>query len=130
MYTLAVTGDLAPSGLFSVSGSEAVVVCVDGIAIAPSRGARTFRVPASATPGAPIAIASDRGSRRLEVADTGPVTWVILLAGQSNMVSRADADGCEPWPERVRFVTQAGRLVAAAPQIASAAGDAGPFLIA
>ena len=36
-------------------------------------------------------------------------TWVFPLAGQSNMVSRADADGSSPWPDRVRFVTQAGQ---------------------
>jgi len=65
-------------------------------------------------------------------ADThsGGTTWVIPLAGQSNMVSRTDADGSAPWPEAVRFVTQGGRLVAPAPEIATPEGNGGPFLIA
>jgi len=57
-------------------------------------------------------------------------TWVFPLAGQSNMVSRADADGSAPWPEGVRFVTQAGALVPPAPEIATPEGNGGPFLIA
>ncbi len=61
---------------------------------------------------------------------SGGTTWVIPLAGQSNMVSRADADGSAPWPEAVRFVTQDGRLVAPAPEIATPEGNGGPFLIA
>jgi len=56
-------------------------------------------------------------------------TWVFPLAGQSNMVSRADADGSSPWPDRVRFVTQAGQPFAPADSIGSADGDVGPFLI-
>jgi len=56
-------------------------------------------------------------------------TWVFPLAGQSNMVSRADADGSSPWPDRVRFVTQEGRPFAPAAEIGSAEGDVGPFLI-
>ena len=56
-------------------------------------------------------------------------TWVFPLAGQSNMVSRADADGSSPWPDRVRFVTQEGRPFAPAAEIGSADGDVGPFLI-
>ena len=59
-----------------------------------------------------------------------PTTWVFPLAGQSNMVSRADADGSEPWPERVRFVTQAGDLVAPSAEIATPEGNGGPHLIA
>ena len=58
------------------------------------------------------------------------VTWVFPLAGQSNMVSRADADGSEPWPERVSFVTQTGALVAPSAEIATPEGNGGPFLIA
>ena len=57
-------------------------------------------------------------------------TWVFPLAGQSNMVSRADADGSAPWPENVRFVTQTGALVAPAAEIATPEGNGGPFLIA
>jgi hypothetical protein len=57
-------------------------------------------------------------------------TWVFPLAGQSNMVSRADADGSAPWPERVRFVTQTGALVAPTAEIATPEGNGGPFLIA
>ena len=45
------------------------------------------------------------------------------------MVSRADADGSSPWPDRVRFVTQEGRPFAPAAEIGSADGDVGPFLI-
>lgn len=56
--------------------------------------------------------------------------WVFPLAGQSNMVSRADADGSAPWPAAVRFVAQDGRPVAPTAEIRSADGDAGPFLIA
>jgi len=57
-------------------------------------------------------------------------TWVFPLAGQSNMVSRADADGSAPWPAAVRFVTQDGTLVAPADEIATPEGNGGPFLIA
>lgn len=57
-------------------------------------------------------------------------TWVFPLAGQSNMVSRADADGSAPWPDAVRFVTQAGELVAPSAEIATPEGNGGPFLIA
>lgn len=57
-------------------------------------------------------------------------TWVFPLGGQSNMVSRADADGSEPWPARVRFVTQGGALVAPSAEIATPEGNGGPFLIA
>ncbi len=46
------------------------------------------------------------------------------------MVSRADADGSAPWPAAVRFVTQKGRPIAPSAQVRTAAGDAGPFLIA
>lgn len=60
----------------------------------------------------------------------GPVTWVFPLAGQSNMVSRADADGTAPWPEAVQFVTQAGGLTAPGPEIATPEGNGGPFLVA
>lgn len=56
-------------------------------------------------------------------------TWVFPLAGQSNMVSRADADGSSPWPDRVRFVTQEGRPIVPGDAIGSADGDVGPFLI-
>ena len=54
-------------------------------------------------------------------------TWVFPLAGQSNMVSRADADGSSPWPARVRFVTQEGRPFAPAAVIGSADGKLGRF---
>lgn len=64
-----------------------------------------------------------------ERAQSLPKTWVFPLAGQSNMVSRADADGSDPWPEPVRFVTQDGDLVAPSALIGSADGDVGPFLI-
>lgn len=57
-------------------------------------------------------------------------TWVFPLAGQSNMVSRANADGTAPWPEGVRFVSQSGELVAPSPEIATPEGNGGPFLIA
>ncbi len=63
-------------------------------------------------------------------ANPAPTTWVFPLAGQSNMVSRADADGSAPWPAGVRFVAQDGSLIAPAAEIAAPAGDAGPFLIA
>jgi hypothetical protein len=56
-------------------------------------------------------------------------TWVFPLAGQSNMVSRADADGSAPWPDQVRFVTQQGRPFAPTAAIGSADHDVGPFLI-
>ena len=56
-------------------------------------------------------------------------TWVFPLAGQSNMVSRTDADGSSPWPDRVCFVTQEGRPFAPAAEIGSADGDVGAFLI-
>lgn len=59
-----------------------------------------------------------------------PTTWVFPLAGQSNMVSRADADGSAPWPARVRFATQTGDLVAPSAEIATPEGNGGPFLIA
>lgn len=58
------------------------------------------------------------------------VTWVFPLAGQSNMVSRADADGSAAWPEGVRFVAPDGGLVAPADEIATPEGNGGPFLIA
>lgn len=57
-------------------------------------------------------------------------TWVFPLAGQSNMVSRADADGSAPWPAAVRFVAQDGTLVAPADEIATPEGNGGPFLVA
>lgn len=57
-------------------------------------------------------------------------TWVFPLAGQSNMVSRADADGSEPWPVGVHFVTQTGTLVRPSAEIATPEGNGGPFLIA
>ena len=57
-------------------------------------------------------------------------TWVFPLAGQSNMVSRADADGTSPWPEGVRFVTQSGETVRPGAVIATPEGNGGPFLIA
>ena len=130
--SLEVSGDLAPSGLFVVAApaSEVVEVRVDGIGIAPSDGAGTYRVPPSAVAGAPISIAAGSLSRRLKVVDPGPTTWVFLLGGQSNMVSRSDADGSEPWPERVRFVAQDGRPIAPSAAVGSADGDSGPFLIA
>lgn len=56
-------------------------------------------------------------------------TWVFPLAGQSNMVSRADADGSTPWPDRVQFVTQEGGLAAPAPEIPAPEGNGGPYLI-
>lgn len=59
-----------------------------------------------------------------------PTTWVFPLAGQSNMVSRADADGSAPWPGNVRFVTQDRRLVEPSAEIATPEGNGGPFLIA
>ncbi len=62
-------------------------------------------------------------------ADPEPTTWVFPLAGQSNMVGRADADGSSPWPSAVRFVTQEGRLSAPRAEIGSADGDVGSFLI-
>jgi hypothetical protein len=62
-------------------------------------------------------------------ADPKATTWVIPLAGQSNMVGRSDADGSSPWPARVRFVTQEGRPFAPTAEIGSADGDLGPFLI-
>lgn len=57
-------------------------------------------------------------------------TWVFPLAGQSNMVGRADADGSGPWPGGVRFVTQDGGLAAPAAEIAAPEGNGGPWLIA
>ena len=65
-----------------------------------------------------------------ERAGAGSTTWVFPLAGQSNMVSRADADGSAPWPNAVRFVTQDGQLVAPTAEIATPEGNGGPFLIA
>jgi hypothetical protein len=62
-------------------------------------------------------------------ADPGPTTWVFPLAGQSNMVSRDNADGSGAWPEAVRFVTQKGELIAPAAEIAAPEGNGGPFLI-
>ncbi len=62
--------------------------------------------------------------------DPEPITWVFPLAGQSNMVSRADADGSAPWPAGVRFVTQGGDVVTPTAEIGTADGDAGPFLVA
>jgi lysophospholipase L1-like esterase len=56
--------------------------------------------------------------------------WVIPLAGQSNMVGRADADGSEAWPAGVRFVTQSGGLAAPAAEIPAPEGNGGPWLIA
>ncbi|MFT3973240.1 MAG: sialate O-acetylesterase [Amaricoccus sp.] len=56
-------------------------------------------------------------------------TWVFPLAGQSNMVSRADADGSAPWPGAVRFMTAEG-LVAPSDEIAAPEGNGGPVLIA
>ena len=64
-----------------------------------------------------------------EAETAGPTTWVFPLAGQSNMVGRADADGAEPWPDGVRFVTQAGGLAAPAAMIAAPEGNGGPYLI-
>ena len=57
-------------------------------------------------------------------------TWVFPLAGQSNMVSRADADGSGTWPDGVRFVTQKGEPIVPAAEIATPEGNGGPFLIA
>ena len=62
--------------------------------------------------------------------EVGLTTWVFPLAGQSNMVSRADADGSAPWPAAVRFVTQDGWLVAPTAEIGTFEGNGGPFLIA
>jgi hypothetical protein len=62
-------------------------------------------------------------------ARTGSTTWVFPLAGQSNMVGRADADGTSPWPDAVRFVTQAGGLAAPGPEIPAPEGNGGPYLI-
>ena len=45
------------------------------------------------------------------------------------MVSRADADGSTPWPDRVRFVTQEGGLAAPAAEIPAPEGNGGPYLI-
>ena len=56
-------------------------------------------------------------------------TWVFPLAGQSNMVGRADADGSSPWPDAVRFVTQEGKLAAPAAEIPAPEGNGGPYLI-
>lgn len=57
-------------------------------------------------------------------------TWVFPLAGQSNMVGRADADGTAPWPEAVHFVTQSGALATPAAEIPAPEGNGGPWLIA
>ena len=57
-------------------------------------------------------------------------TWVFPLAGQSNMVGRADADGSSPWPNAVRFVTQDGGLAAPTAEIPAPEGNGGPWLIA
>jgi hypothetical protein len=127
---LEVSGDLGPSGLFAVAGAGPVEVRVGGIELAASAGERTFRVPPFAVPGTAIEVRAGGISRGLAVADPGPVTWVFPLAGQSNMVSRADADGSAPWPAAVRFVTQEGQPIPPAPMIGTAANDAGPFLIA
>lgn len=59
-----------------------------------------------------------------------PVTWVFPLAGQSNMVSRTDADGSKPWPANVRFATQDREIVQPSAEIATPEGNGGPFLIA
>jgi hypothetical protein len=125
-----VAGDLAPSGLFTVTGPEPVSVRVAGVPIPPSAPGGVFRVPPFAVPGAPIAVAAGASARAFTVTDPGPTTWVFPLAGQSNMVSRADADGSAPWPAAVRFVTQKGRPIAPTARIRTAAKDAGPFLIA
>jgi hypothetical protein len=127
---LEVAGDLAPSGLFTVSGPGPVAVRVGRVAIAASGPGGVYRVPPFALPGTPIAVSAGAAGRDLVVADPGPTTWVFPLAGQSNMVSRADADGSAPWPAAVRFVTQEGGPIAPAAEIGTAAGDAGPFLIA
>jgi hypothetical protein len=57
-------------------------------------------------------------------------TWVFPLAGQSNMVGRADADGSSPWPEGVRFWLGDGRLAAPAAEIPAPEGNGGPWLVA
>jgi Carbohydrate esterase, sialic acid-specific acetylesterase len=128
-----VAGDLAPSGLFTVSPmpspSGSVTVRVGGIDIAPSGRAGSFRVPPFAAPGTEITIASGSLSRAFEVADPGPATWVFLLAGQSNMVCRAAADA-STWAAGVSYVTRESRPIAPSASMMSAAGDTGPFLIA
>ncbi len=62
--------------------------------------------------------------------ETAATTWVFPLAGQSNMVSRADAEDPAPWPEAVRFTAQDGQFFAPDAAIHSADGDFGGFLIA
>ena len=128
--TFEVAGDLAPSGLFTATGPVPVTVRVAGIPIAPSGPDGLFRVPPFVAPGASIDVSAGGASRGFTVADPGPTTWVFPLAGQSNMVSRADADGSAPWPAAVRFVTQEGVPIAPGAEIRTADSDAGPFLIA
>jgi hypothetical protein len=127
MSAPSVSGDLAPSGLFTVDPPDAEVR-VGGLRLRPAGAPGRFRVPPFAAPGTPIAVGAAPPAR--EVADPGPTTWVVPLAGQSNMVGRADADGSDPWPPAVRFVAQDGRPFAPAAEIRSADADAGPFLIA
>jgi hypothetical protein len=62
-------------------------------------------------------------------ADPGSTTWVFPLAGQSNMVSRDNADGSGAWPDAVRFLTREGELITPAAEIAAPEGNGGPFLI-
>ncbi len=123
-----VTGDLAPSGLFTVPAGASVRV--GGVPLAPAGGPGRFRMPSFAAPDAPVEIVTEAGSRRLVVADPGPTTWVFPLAGQSNMVARAEPDGSSPRTGAVRFLTQQGEPASAAEIITSADNDSGQFLIA
>ena len=129
-----VTGDLAPSGLFTVAAPRSAARGGRGSVASPSRRATradTFRVPPSAAAGTAD---RDRRGRPLAVAGRSPIRGrrpgCSCSPARATWSSRADADGSEPWPARVRFVAQDGRPIAPTAQVGSAAGDAGPFLIA
>ncbi len=125
---LDVAGDLAPSGSITVPAGASVRV--GGVPLTPADGPGRFRIPSFATPGAPVEVETATGRRLLVVADPGPTTWVFPLAGQSNMVARAEPEDDDPCPAAVRFLTQRGEPLPPTPTITSADDDSGQFLIA
>lgn len=132
--SLHATGDLAPSGRFSVvalgGALSSLTVSVAGRPLTPIAGS-DYRVPPGAAPGTPIVISASGKTRTLDVADPGPVTWVVPLATQSNTMQpdvNVPADTVA-WSSRALAMASWGTLMTPTAIMTAVEGQTGRFLI-
>lgn len=133
--SLHATGDLAPSGRFTVralGGSlTGLTVSVAGRQLTPIAGS-DYRIPPGAAPGDTIVISASGVTRTLIVADSGPTTWLVPLATQSNMMQPGVnvSNDAVAWPSSAKIITPWGTLATPSGVLDGADGQTGYFLIA